>query len=139
MNGVLLDTTVASLLHPRRRLSHLRSAFAKDLTGRTPAISFQTVAELWCWAEERQWGPSLRDGLTGFIQQFVVLPYSSELAQTWARVMTHTRRRGRRLEAGDAWIAASAVLYGVPLLTSDNDFVGLDFDGLDVICRTDSS
>lgn len=135
MDSVLLDTTVASLIHPRRRLSRLRSAFAHHMIGKTLAISFQTVAELWCWAEERNWGIDQREGLTGFMEQFVVLPYTPELAQTWARVMTHTRRRGRRLEAGDAWIAASAVLYGVPLLTSDNDFVGLDVDGLDVVCR----
>lgn len=137
MSAVLLDTTVASLIHPRRHNSTLRARYEPNMKGATLAISFQTVAELWSWAEESQWGPILRAGLKGFIEQFVFVPYTSELAQTWARVMTHTRSVGRRLEAGDAWIASSAVLYGVPLLTNDKDFVDLGFHGLDVICHAD--
>jgi predicted nucleic acid-binding protein len=78
-----------------------------------------------------------RTGLEGFIAQFVVVPYTFELAQTWARLMTHARRAGRRLEAGDAWIASSAACYGVPLLTNDRDFVGLEFEGLHVVCRAE--
>ena len=137
MNAVVLDTSVASLLHPRRRQSTLRLKYEGDMKGAMLAISFQTVAELWSWAEENRWGPALREGLQGFIQQFVFVPYTQALAQTWARVMTHTKRVGRRLEAGDAWIAASAVLYGVPLLTNDKDFRDLGFEGLEVICRAD--
>ncbi len=49
--------------------------------------------------------------------------------------MTTARRKGRRMEAGDAWIAATAVLYAAPLLTHDADFVGLDIAGLDVVCH----
>src|SRR5687767_14079382 len=135
MATVILDTTVASLLHPRRRGSTLRALYEPEIVGSTLAISFQTVAELWSWAEESQWGPNLRDGLEVFIAQFVLVPYTTELAQTWARLMTHARRVGRRLEAGDGWIAASAALYGVRLITNDKDFVDLDFVGLEVVCH----
>lgn len=137
MPSVLLDTSVASLLHPRRRGSSQRARYERDLKATTLAISFQTVAELWSWAEENRWGVEARTGLEGFIAQFVIVPYTPELAQTWARLMAHARRAERRLEAGDGWIASSAVLYGVSLLTNDRDFVGLDFEGLDVICRAD--
>jgi predicted nucleic acid-binding protein len=82
-------------------------------------------------------GPAAAGWTGWFIQEFVFLPYTPELAQTWARVMTHTRRLGRRLEAGDAWIASSAVLYAVPLLTNDKDFVDLEFEGLSVICHAE--
>lgn len=135
MPAVVLDTSVASLLHPRRRDSPLRARYEPDLVGTTPAISFQSVAELWTWAEESRWGPRLRSGLQEFIAQFVVVPYTSELAQTWARIMTHSKQVGRRLEAGDAWIASCAVLYDAPLITNDKDFVDLQFEGLEVICR----
>lgn len=135
MAVVLLDTTIASLLHPRRRTSTLRALYEPDMRGATLAISFQTVAELWCWAEENQWGPKLRTELDAFIALFVLVPYTSELAQSWARLMTHARRVGRRLEAGDAWIAASAALYRAPLLTNDKDFVGLGYPPLEVVCR----
>jgi len=136
MSTVLLDTNVASLLHPRRRNSRLREAYEPQMAGSTLAVSFQTVAELWFWAEQRNWGPQLRSGLEQFLSRFIVVPYTAELAQTWATVMTHSRRLGRRLEAGDGWIAASAVLYGVPLLTNDTDFVDLELEGLDVVSHT---
>jgi tRNA(fMet)-specific endonuclease VapC len=66
------------------------------MRGVTLAISFQTVAELWSWAEENQWGPKLRAALETFIAQFVLVPYTPELAQQWARLTTHSRRVGRR-------------------------------------------
>jgi tRNA(fMet)-specific endonuclease VapC len=137
MATVLLDTTVASLLHPRRAGSTLRALYASDMQDRTLAISFQTVAELWSWAEENRWGTPARAALDAFIAQFLLMPYSAERAQTGAGVMTPARRVGRRLEAGDTWIAASAVLYRVPLLTSDRDFVSIDFEGLEVVCHAE--
>ncbi|MCC6667469.1 MAG: PIN domain-containing protein [Polyangiaceae bacterium] len=135
MSSVLLDTTVASLIHPRRAGSSVRAAYEPHMRGMILAVSFQTVAELWAWAEENRWGTTQRTGLEHFLSRFVVVPYSTELAQTWAKVMTAARRKGRRMEAGDAWIAATAVLYEAPLLTHDVDFVGLDIDGLDVVCH----
>jgi tRNA(fMet)-specific endonuclease VapC len=134
---VLLDTSVASLLHPRRRASSLRALYAPDLKGNTLALDLQTVAEFWFWAEESNWGSAQREGLRDFLRQFVILPHTTDLAREWARVMVHARRRGRRLEAGDAWIAAAAVKYRLPLVTHDQDFIGLDQDGLNVICRAE--
>jgi predicted nucleic acid-binding protein len=67
----------------------------------------------------------------------VILTHTSDLAREWARVMVHARRRGRRLEAGDAWIAAAAVKYRVPLVTNDQDFTRLDLEGLSVICQAE--
>ena len=78
-------------------------------------------------------GTTLRAGLEIFLQKFLVIPYDPELAQTWARVTTHCKRIGRRLEAGDAWIAASAVHYKLVLLTHDLDQVGLNFPDLKTI------
>lgn len=56
------------------------------------------------------------------------------LTPVWARVITHSKAIGRRLEAGDAWIAATALHRGIPLLNHDLDFVGLELAGLDVVC-----
>ncbi len=57
MTAVLLDTSVASLLHPRRRASTLLSLYEADLRGKTLAVDLQPVAALWSWAEENAWGP----------------------------------------------------------------------------------
>lgn len=63
MSTVLLDTTVASLLHPKKNDNELRTKYESDMQGQILAISFQSVAELWSWAEENNWGTTLRTGL----------------------------------------------------------------------------
>lgn len=133
MSTVLLDTTVASLLHPKKTNDALRAKYETHMERQILAISFQSVAELWSWAEDNDWGMSLRAGLETFLQKFLVIPYDSELAKTWARFSTHCKRIGRRLEAGDAWIAATAAHYKLTLLTHDLDHVGLSFPELKVI------
>jgi tRNA(fMet)-specific endonuclease VapC len=133
MSTVLLDTTVASLLHPKKKNDALRVKYERHMEGQILAVSFQSVAELWSWAEENNWGASQRAGLEAFLRKFLVIPYDPELAKTWARLSTHCKRIGRRLEAGDAWIAATAVHYKVTLLTHDSDQVGLNFSDLNVV------
>lgn len=133
MSTILLDTTVASLLHPKKKDDALRTKYESHMEGQILAVSFQSIAELWSWAEENNWGPSLRAAFEIFLEKFLVIPYDPELAKTWARLTTHCKRIGRRLEAGDAWIAASAVHYKLTLLTHDNDHVGLDFPDLNTV------
>lgn len=133
MSVVLLDTTVASLLHPKKRADAVKAKYEPHMQGATLAMSFQTVAELWHWAESRKWGQKSRAGLNAFIRRFLVIPYDYELAQVWARVMAASCLIGRRLEAGDCWIAATAVHRRLPLLVHDADFVGLDIEGLTIV------
>jgi tRNA(fMet)-specific endonuclease VapC len=63
------------------------------------------------WSEKRvEW-------LRFFLRRFVVVPSSHDLVLKWAETMVAARRNGRRIETADAWIAATALLYEVPLLT----------------------
>ena len=133
MNIVLLDTTVASLLHPKKKGSSLRSLYEPHMKGNTLALSFQSVAELWSWAEERGWGEKQREGLDAFLRRFLVIPYDFELAKMWARINAHCKKIGRRLEAGDAWIVATAIHRKIPLLTHDGDHLGLNIPDLQVV------
>lgn len=138
MNVVLLDTSVASLLHPSKKDDNaLRAKYEPNMRGRILALSFQTVAELWNWAENKQWGDKQREKLDAFIQRFLVIPYDYELAKTWAKVMSASRGQGRRLESGDCWIVATAVHRGVPLLTHDRHMIGLQIEGLRVITHVE--
>jgi tRNA(fMet)-specific endonuclease VapC len=134
---VLLDTSVASLLHPRKKAAVLRRRYEPHLRGQTLALSFQSVAELWDWAEANDWGTKARNGLDSFIRRFLVIPYDFELAKAWARVMQAARQEGRRLESGDGWIAATAVHRGIALLTHDRDLINRKIDGLRVISYVD--
>jgi tRNA(fMet)-specific endonuclease VapC len=126
MSAVLLDTTVASLLQPKKKRHTLRAQYESHLRGQILALSFQTVAELFGWAEGNNWAIKQHAGLEVFLQQFLIISYDFDLAKTWAKVALHCKQAGRRLEAGDTWITATAVRYQLPLLTHDRDLVGLN-------------
>ena len=133
MSVVLLDTTVVSLPHPKKRRSEVLARYAVHMEKQTLALSFQSVAELWNWAEAREWGDEARNGLDRFIKRFLVIPYDYALARTWARAMQSSRKEGRRLDTGDCWIAATAIHRRTPLLTHDRDLLDLSIPGLQVI------
>ena len=133
MSVVLLDTTVASFLHPKKKFNTYRVNYEPHMTGNILGLSFQSVAELWAWAEENNWGDKQKLGLEAFLRSFLIIPYDADLAKTWAKVKNHCKKLGRRLEAGDAWIVSTAVHYKIPLLTHDKDLVGLSIPDLHVI------
>ncbi len=54
METVLIDTTIASFLHPKKGDSPERHLNQTHLEGRILALCFQSVAELFAWAEERR-------------------------------------------------------------------------------------
>jgi tRNA(fMet)-specific endonuclease VapC len=103
------------------------------MQGQTLALCFQSVAELWLWPESRKWSKSNREGLDRFIRKFLIIPYHYELAQVWAKVMYASKTQGMKFEAGDCWIAATAVHYDIPLLVHDKDFSRPSIPGLNVI------
>jgi tRNA(fMet)-specific endonuclease VapC len=53
------------------------------------------------------------------LTRYVVLPVSRELCGKWAEVSFAAKRKGRPVQTADAWIAASALYYQVPLITNN--------------------
>lgn len=133
MDAVVLDTSVASLLHPRKRRSTLLAWYKPFLVGKLLVLSFQSVAELLSWGVENRWTRKDLRRLERFLGRFLIVPYDLELARTWAEITEHCRRRGRRLESGDAWIIATAVHRGLPLATHDADHLGLGISKLELM------
>ena len=61
-----------------------------------------------------------------------MVPSSQDLCRKWAEVMDGAQAAGRRIECADAWVAATARLHGVPLVTHNSrDYLGVQ--GLAVI------
>jgi predicted nucleic acid-binding protein len=50
------------------------------------------------------------------------LPIDEAVAAQWARLRVLLRDSGQRMAANDSWIAATAMAYGVPVVTQDHDF-----------------
>jgi tRNA(fMet)-specific endonuclease VapC len=137
MKIILLDTTVASYLHPKKKNDALRKLYEKHMQGKILALSFQSVGELWEWAISNNWSRDSKVKLEAFLGKFLVIPYDFGLAKCWAEVMFHSKLEGRRFEAGDCWIAATAVHRNPQLLTHDRDFSNRKIPGLEVVSYVD--
>jgi predicted nucleic acid-binding protein len=89
-------------------------------------ISFMTLAELDRWMVEAHWGETRRQRLCEYLERFVVLPYHRDLCTKWAEVTVAAQACGRRIDCTDAWIAATALLVGAPLITHNRiDYLGV--------------
>lgn len=130
--AVVVDTDVVSFLYKQDD----RGAFYHPyLANQLPIISFMTLAELERWTLAANWGELKRQHLMKYLRRYTVYPVSALLCRKWAEVVDGARRRGRPLATSDAWIAATAILLDVPLLTHNAS----DFEsehGLNVISQT---
>lgn len=133
MNGiVVVDTDVVSFLFKGDTRAQ---AYREHLQGKTLAISFMTVAELYQWAYVRTWGEQKLAQLEERLRAYVVVPYDNELCKQWARVCAERQRLGRPISVQDAWIAATALRHGYPVVTHNHDdFAGIT--GLDIISES---
>jgi len=124
MDYVILDTDVCSYLFKRDTRAE---RYRPYLLEQTLCLCFQTVAELYQWAEINQWGTSRRENLEQWLTRFVILPYDNETAKAWAQVRASRRQQGLPISTGDAWIAACALRYNCTLVTHNTaDFQHID-------------
>ena len=126
MNAAIVDTDVVSMLFKGDTRA---IAYRSHVTGRLLGISFMTLAELERWALQRGWGASRKLELAQHLTHYTVLPVSRELCLKWAEVAVSAKRKGRPIQTADAWIAASALHYQVPLITLNRSDYSVD-DGL---------
>ena len=126
---VIVDTDVVSFLFKGDTRAQ---AYRQHLQGKTLAVSFMTVAELYQWAYVRNWGESRLSRLEERLRAYVILPYDAELCKQWARVRVECQRQGRPISTQDAWIAATALRHRCPLATHNRDDYAA-VAGLDII------
>jgi tRNA(fMet)-specific endonuclease VapC len=114
MSNLLVDTNVVSYTfkHDSR---HVR--YRPHLANNFLAISFMTLAELDAWADINNWGLRKREELATFLSTYIVVESDRELCRAWASIRHQAQRQGRFIETSDAWIAATALLYQIPLVS----------------------
>lgn len=118
----LLDTNV--VLFATRENSPVSAAVDRQFGLRDspfrPAISEVTVAELLAFAES--WGEKRRELLKGIIDELLIIPISRpEIHRQWAKLYSHAKSKGLaiREDHNDVWIAATANVAGLRLISSD--------------------
>ena len=132
--SVVCDTDAASFvvkvdpIRGPRYLGHLQ--------GRIVVLSFATVAELRLGADIRAWGAVRRARLEEFIARSTVYYPDDALCTLWASLVAIQRRKGRPIEQHDAWVAATALYLGVPLVTHNAGHYG-DVADLQVLTEPD--
>lgn len=125
----LLDTSVFVALEAGRTLR-------KEAMPIVGAISIVTNAEL-------RAGVLVADDIATRDQRIktlelaariAVLPVDEEVSSAWAQMRAYLAASGRRVNANDMWIAATAAAHEIPVITQDADFDALNgVAGLTVI------
>ena len=134
MVAVVIDTDVVSFLFKRDSRANLYREYLAD---KILIVSFMTIAELDRWAIERKWGQAKKDNMEEHLRKFVIYPFNRVLCLEWAKLSDLARRKGRPIQCADAWIAATASLYDIPLVTHNySHYSGID--NLKVVFRSNS-
>jgi tRNA(fMet)-specific endonuclease VapC len=132
MSVRVLDTDVLSFLF---RSDSRAALYAPYLFGQVLTISFQTRAEMLRGAISANWGTRRRRQLEQWLQKYAIVHSSDDLCLRWAEAIDSARRAGRPIAPADAWIAATALLLDVPLVTHNaSDYAGVS--GLTVISES---
>lgn len=87
-----------------------------------PLISIITVGESLAFARKLSWGPAKAAALENLFEDLVVVDLSDEILELYAKVDFFLSRSGKPIEQNDMWIAATAIVSGAHLLTTDKDF-----------------
>ena len=111
---LMLETTFLVDLERERTTRH-EGACARFLAGQGAARLFlchTTVGELACGV-----GPLDRPRWERLVVPFHVLEHTIDVDWHYAQAFRHLRRRGELIAANDLWIAATALAYGMPVVT----------------------
>lgn len=112
--AVIVDTDVASYLLKEDSRAAL---YRPRLFGLPKIISFMTLAELRRWEMQNRWGERRVKKAREFLDDFSVIYADERLCEIWAEIKSGAHKKGRPIDTADAWVAAVALLFDIPLVT----------------------
>lgn len=126
--GFVIDTDVLSYLFKRNSDAE-RFRLILERSAPHAVVSFMTIAELDRWTLERNWGEPRRCELEAYLNERFLIhdEMSRDLCRKWAEITYRCKQKGREIKGADAWIAATAICLGLPLLTNNTkDYASVD-------------
>lgn len=113
--SVVCDTDAASFIVKDDPVRGQR--YEALLQGQSVVLPFSVLAELRLGADLRSCGAGRQARLEEFIAECTVRYPDASLCNAWATLVAYVRRSGRQIAQHDAWIAATAIQLGIPLVT----------------------
>jgi tRNA(fMet)-specific endonuclease VapC len=108
-------------------------------------VSVVSIAELKSITLQNSWGSKRMQAIENVLNQVSVIEVNEDLVNTYVEIDSYSQRRNprivdypfatpRNMGKNDLWIAATACLLGLKLVTTDNDFNHLHQVFLEVQC-----
>lgn len=112
--SLVVDTDIVSFIFKKDTRSEL---YTPHLIQTPKFISFMSLAELRLWERQSNWGETKRGKFEELLSDFGVIQSDEELCRVWAKIKNDARKKGRPIETADAWVAAVALMFDIPLVT----------------------
>jgi tRNA(fMet)-specific endonuclease VapC len=110
---IVVDTCIFSYDFNHHTLAVLYERYLKEYKC---FLSFQSLGELYYGAFRQNWGNHKREELKKIITENYTIIHSDDSIIAWF-AFVKTVRRNQPISVQDAWIAATALALGCPLLT----------------------
>ncbi len=52
-----------------------------------------------------------------YLRRMIIYPVDAKLIDKWAQIMAQAEKAGKHMDSKDAWIAATALILNIPLVT----------------------
>lgn len=111
---VVVDTNIVSFFF---RQDTRAALYEKHLVGKLKIIAAQTLAELELMPLLNNWSGKRKAKLDEFLKDYVFVEVNKDICLEWAKIQFEAKTKGRPISTADAWIAATALSFAIPLVT----------------------
>jgi tRNA(fMet)-specific endonuclease VapC len=120
----LLDTGIVLLATRAGNASKVIDAqFGLSASSFRPAICEVSVGEMLAFANANHWGDKRKASLMEHLKSSLIVPISHPgVHQRWADIQSTLQGAGVTVGQNDIWIAATASVTGLTVLSTDKDF-----------------
>ncbi len=112
--NLLIDTNIISFIYKKDSRAAL---YEPHLEENFWLISFMSLAELKLWTTKNNWGEKRKKHFSEFLTDYLVIYPDEKLCEIWANIKSDAHKYGNPIDTADAWVAAVALLFDVPLVT----------------------